>query len=242
MSITWIQLIAQEASIPTPPAEVAHEGIWDVVLQSQGVVLLVLVVLALASVASWFIIGFKWLSLRRASGQSTAFLDAFWQTRKLDDVDDVARRMPASPLSHVFHAGYEELRRVVGETGTTDAEGLDNVERAMRRSALREMNGLERLLPFLATVGSTAPFVGLFGTVWGIMKAFMEISATGAAGIDVVAGPIAEALIATAIGLVAAIPAVMGYNFFNATLARIQTQVDGFAADFLNIVKRSFMS
>ena len=137
-------------------------------------------------------------------------------------------------------SGYDELRKVGDEGGKTSEYGLENVERAMRRASANEVNSLDRFLPFLATVGSTSPFIGLFGTVWGIMKAFMEIAQLEQAGIDVVAGPIAEALIATAVGLMAAIPAVMAYNFFASAVGRLQTDTESFIADFLNLIRRNF--
>src|SRR5690606_8456875 len=118
--------------------------------------------------------------------------------------------------------------------------GIENVERALKRAMLSQLSSLERLIPFLATVGSTAPFVGLFGTVWGIMMAFMNIARQGQAGIDVVSGPIAEALIATAIGLMAAIPAVVAYNFFTARIQNLSVEMENFSSDFLNIAKRHF--
>jgi len=149
----------------------------------------------------------------------------------------------------VFKAGYVELTKLKGQedgkqTMSGALGGLENVERSLRRSATAEVTQLESLVPFLATVGSTAPFVGLFGTVWGIMNAFVEISnAAGgeAVSIGVVSGPIAEALIATAIGLVAAIPAVIAYNTFVNKIKVVASEMDNFSADFLNIVKRHFL-
>lgn len=241
MNVIPIQLIAQQESIPEVVVDAPAElGVWSVLAESSGVVLLVLVVLSVASIASWFLIGYKALVLQRSQRQTGAFIDRFWATRDLDEVETTAQNLPASPVGAVFLSGYDELRKVINEDGKTDEFGLENVERAMRRASATQVSGLDRFLPFLATVGSTSPFIGLFGTVWGIMKAFMEIAQLQQAGIDVVAGPIAEALIATAIGLVAAIPAVMAYNFFASAVGRLQTDTDGFIADFLNLIRRNF--
>lgn|SRR5690554_4120134 len=241
MNVIPIQLIAQQESIPEVVVDAPAElGVWSVLAESSGVVLLVLVVLSVASIASWFLIGYKALVLQRSQRQTAAFIDRFWATRDLDEVETTAQNLPASPVGAVFLSGYDELRKVINEDGKTDEFGLENVERAMRRASATQVSGLDRFLPFLATVGSTSPFIGLFGTVWGIMKAFMEIAQLQQAGIDVVAGPIAEALIATAIGLVAAIPAVMAYNFFASAVGRLQTDTDGFIADFLNLIRRNF--
>ena len=149
-------------------------------------------------------------------------------------------------MSQVFKAGYIELSKLKGnegddkETMRTQLGGIENVERALRRAMTTETTQLESLLPFLATVGSNAVFIGLFGTVWGIMVAFVNINAHGSAGLDVVAGPIAEALIVTAVGLVAAIPAGVAYNFYLSKVNVMASEMENFSNDFLNIVKRHF--
>jgi biopolymer transport protein TolQ len=149
----------------------------------------------------------------------------------------------------MFKAGYVELLRLTRERGGTKSENtethnmgdIENIERSLRRSFIAEATHLESLTPFLATVGSSAPFVGLFGTVWGIMDAFRNIGAKGSANLATVAPGIAEALITTAIGLVAAIPAVMAYNFFARKIKVITNEMDSFGNDYLNIIKRSFL-
>lgn len=234
--VSWVHLIAQETENAAADATVLQ-----LLGDASGVVLAVLILLIMASVASWFLIVYKMLSLRRATRGSDKFMEQFWATNRFDELDNEVERFDGAPAANVFRAGYMELRRVVDEDGRVDREGLTNVERALRRTAGRELNDQEDYLTYLATVGSTAPFVGLFGTVWGIMTAFMDIHSAGTAGIDVVAGPIAEALIATAIGLMAAIPAVMAYNFFNASLERLRTDIEGFMNDFMNVVERSFL-
>ena len=238
--VSWADLVVAQT-----PEGAEELTILSLMSEASGMVLFVLFVLIVASIVSWFIIGYKWLALRRAYGDTAKFTDAFWQSKRLDAIYQQAEALPNSPVSQVFQAGYVELRKLRGQdsesTMSTQLGGLENVERALRRAQATELAHLERLVPFLATVGSTAPFVGLFGTVWGIMLAFMNLSAADAAmGIDVVAGPIAEALIATAIGLMAAIPAVVAYNTFNTRIHSLEVEMENFSNDFLNIVKRHF--
>lgn len=240
--------------------------IWELILSSRGVVAGVLIGLVLMSLISWYIIGTKLLYLRKARRESNTFLDLFWKEKNLTRLLKKADELPSSPEGQVFKAGYIELSKLKGqsaasestEQGTDDATqpdapmakgaatsgkltGIENVERALRRAVASETTHLERLTPFLATTGATAPFIGLFGTVWGILKAFLVLDDVSAAqGISVVAEPIAEALVATAIGLVAAIPSVMAYNYFIQRIKVITTEMDNFAIDFLNIAKRHF--
>jgi biopolymer transport protein TolQ len=220
----------------------------QLVLASGGVVLGVLVILIIFFVVTVFIIGYKLNQLRRASSESEAFLDMFWQQKRLDAVYNEAKRFPRSPVAAMFKAGYVELMRLQKQRGESTQTGeahdlgeMENVERALRRSFIAEMTHLENLTPFLATVGSAGPFIGLFGTVWGIMDAFLNIGAKGSANLATVAPGIAEALIATAIGLVAAIPAVMSFNFFSRRIKVIANEMDTFSNDDLNIVRRSFV-
>ena len=146
-----------------------------------------------------------------------------------------------SPVAQVFRSGYVELARLKKRSGDDDlGGGIENVERALRRSANAESTAMESMTAFLATVGSTAPFIGLFGTVWGIMKAFQDIGRMGSANLATVAPGISEALIATAAGLAAAIPAVIAYNFFLARIRVLEGEMEAFSSDFLNIVKRHF--
>ena len=195
--------------------------------------------------ASWAIILLKWLHLRQAQKQSAAFLDAFWQSKRLDAIYQAAAKLTVSPVSQVFRAGYIELSKVTNQKSETgeqryDLGGIENVERALRRAMVAEGTYLESKVAFLATTGSAAPFVGLFGTVWGIMGAFQDIYLQGNANLATVAKPISEALIATAVGLFAAIPAVVAYNFFLSKINVLKSEMDSFSSDFLNIVKRHF--
>lgn len=240
--VMWVSLVLATAE------GTEEVTIGSVLAEASGMVLAVLVILVLASVVSWFIIGFKWLSLARASHQSRQFTEAFWDSKRFDAIYDTAKRLDRSPVSKVFQAGYVELRKLKSQSGegtmSTQLEGTENVERALRRAISTEVAAMESLIPFLATVGSTAPFVGLFGTVWGIMIAFLNLSNAGPdadMSINIVAGPIAEALIATAIGLMAAIPAVVAYNFLNARISSLSVEMDNFSNDFLNIVRRHFI-
>ena len=212
------------------------------------VVKLVLIILLYFSVVSWTIILFKLLQVYRANSDSERFLEFFWKTKQFDLIYAQLDRFVNSPLTILFNEGYGELKKLT-EKGdhpdepsgiSTDLGGIDNITRALRRATTSEITRLEKYLTFLATTGSTAPFIGLFGTVWGIMTAFKGIGETGSASLSVVAPGIAEALIATAIGLVAAIPAVMGYNHFQNKIKVAISGMDSFATEFLNIVQRTF--
>ncbi|NOZ84802.1 MAG: protein TolQ [Deltaproteobacteria bacterium] len=232
------------------PSEIRTDVV-SLVTGSGTVVFGVLMLLIFFSVACWAIIAFKFTQVRRAHKESAQFLEMFWQSRKLDTIYEQSERLRNSPVSEVFRAGYIELSKLRKRKGAAqggnqadsmlfEESGLENVERAMRRAASAERTRLERFVPFLATTGSSAPFIGLFGTVWGIMDAFHKIGTQGGASLPVVAPGISEALIATATGLAAAIPAVIGYNYYVAKLKELDSEVENFANDFLNIVKRVF--
>jgi biopolymer transport protein TolQ len=211
------------------------------------VVQAVLVVLALFSVISLGIIFFKFRQVYRANSQSEKFLDFFWKVKKFDSINAQLDRFTDSPLAVLFSEGFSELKKLMEkgeeredpEVISTDLGGIENISRALRRATTSEITRLEKYLTFLATTGSTAPFIGLFGTVWGIMTAFKGIGETGSASLAVVAPGIAEALIATAVGLVAAIPAVMGYNHFQHKIKVLISEMDSFSTEYLNIVQRS---
>ncbi|HEY4745247.1 MAG TPA: protein TolQ [Desulfuromonadaceae bacterium] len=211
------------------------------------VVKIVLLLLIFFSVVSWAIILFKLFQIYRANSESERFMDFFWKSKRFDAIASQVDRFANSPLTVLFNEGYGELKKVVeGESGrvdssvlSTDLGGVENVSRALRRATNSEITRLERYTTFLATTGSTSPFIGLFGTVWGIMTAFEGIGKTGSASLAVVAPGIAEALIATAIGLVAAIPAVMAYNHFQHKIRVLVKEMDSFSTEFLNIVQRN---
>lgn len=221
---------------------------WQLILDASPVVQLAMLALVLMSVLCWLIIGAKIIRLAQATSQSNKFLDAFWgvestvdwSAERLEGIYAQIRNYQGSPIAAVFRAGYVELARIAGGAAPAGGETA-NVERALRRSKNAELVGIENFLPFLATTGATAPFIGLFGTVWGIMNSFIAIHGEKNASLDVVAPGIAEALIATAIGLAAAIPAVMAYNYFVRKIRILEGEVDSFANDYLNIVRRHFL-
>ena len=178
--------------------------------------------------------------VRAASKQSAAFLKVFWASKRLDKVYEECGKFRKSPVAEVFRAGYQELAKI---TAGEDADGnkayaTDNLTRTLRRATAVESTNLQRYVTFLGTTGSTAPFIGLLGTVWGILLAFQKLGTAGQATIDVVGPDIAHALIATAVGLFAAIPAVIAFNYFNDGIRVLNTEMENFSADFLNIVKR----
>jgi biopolymer transport protein TolQ len=221
----------------------------EIVRNSGAVGIGVLLLLLGASAVSWAIIVKKWLQIRKAQDASVKFLETFWQSKRLDAIYEAAERLHASPISQVFRAGYVELSKVTAqkkgeaEGGMHDElGGLENVERALKRAAASEVTALEAQIPFLGTTASAAPFVGLFGTVWGIMRAFHDIYQAGNANLATVAKPISEALIATAVGLFAAIPAVVAYNYFVSKIRVLDSEMTNFSNDFLNIVRRHFFS
>jgi biopolymer transport protein TolQ len=221
--------------------------VWDLIRNASGVVIGVMVLLGLMSLTTWYIIGYKYLAIQKAQRQSDQFEDAFWRGRDIQAIHGAAQGLRYSPLSVMFLAGYSELGKLQQQSATDrdregDREGdLENVERALMKAQLKETLRLESMVPFLATTGSAGPFIGLFGTVWGIMNSFRAIGAMKSASVANVAPGIAEALIATAIGLVAAIPAVMAYNYFVRRIRVLQSEMETFTKDFLNIVRRHFL-
>lgn len=227
---------------------------YELVLNASPVVMAVIMTLLTMSVICWFIIGAKLVRLAQATHESEQFLDDFWNPElgnfwnidRIEGLYQLAKSLRKSPLANVFHAGYVELAKVLGSTGTNSKRvpssgDMDNVTRSLHRAANSEVTRLQNMVPFLATTGSTAPFVGLFGTVWGIMNSFINIGNQRNASLDVVAPGIAEALIATAIGLAAAIPAVMAYNYFVRRISVLEGEMESFASDYLNIVRRHFL-
>jgi biopolymer transport protein TolQ len=226
-----------EVYLASVQASGSDQSITALISGADAIVKLTLLLLVLMSVVCWAIIFRKWLQLRRAARQSARFLDLFWKSKRLDEVYEKTSSYRRSPVAAVFKAGYTELAKITAGGGRGD-DASPNLERSLRRAAAVEATGLERYVTFLATTGSTAPFIGLFGTVWGILRAFQKLGTADVASIQVVGPDISHALIATAVGLVAAIPAVMAYNYFNAGIRVIETEMDNFSSDFLNIVKR----
>lgn len=211
---------------------------------AHWIVQTVMIGLAIMFVIGLYIIIYKTLFVRRAAQESERFTDAFWKSRDIEQIYKQAQALRNSPISQMFVAGYTELAKLASDEALKgDREGnLANIERALRRAQNVETGKLESMIAFLATTGSAAPFIGLFGTVVGILFAFVEISeASGAATLKVVGPHIAEALFATAIGLVAAIPAVMAYNYFQRRIKVLRNEMDTFQHDYLNIIKRHFL-
>jgi biopolymer transport protein TolQ len=217
----------------------------ELVLNAGPVVKLVLLILVYFSVVSWAIIFYKQLAIHRAIGDSERFLDFFWSKKSFDTIGKGLNDYRHSPLTILFREVYSELaqnrRQSEGQEDgnlVADLGEQERVARVLRRSTTSETQRLEKYLSFLATTGSAAPFIGLFGTVWGIMDAFHGIGTSGSASLAVVAPGISEALVATAIGLVAAIPAVIGYNHFVNKINILIGEMDNFCQEMLNIVQR----
>ncbi len=217
-------------------------SMWGLFMQADLVVKIVMVMLVFASVWCWAIIFEKRSTLRRLNKRAAKFEDSFWSGEPLDKLYQRVKKGKQDPLIRTFCAGMEEWHNGVAG-GLPAKESLQaslkqRVERAMGYTINREMNNLERGMTFLASVGSTSPFIGLFGTVWGIMNSFTAIAASNNTSLAVVAPGIAEALFATALGLVAAIPAVIAYNIYTNGLDRYADKLDGFVGEFSAILSR----
>jgi biopolymer transport protein TolQ len=217
---------------------------WDAVLSASPVVQLTLIALISLSVFCWAVGFAKFQQLRGLKAGNEPFLNRFWKASSLDSLnEDLDQYLGKSSIARVFRAGYLELQKLADQKasgGPLQLSGSDNLERALRKAIDLEISAMESRLTLLATTGSTGPFIGLFGTVWGIMGSFHKIGAMGSASLAVVAPGISEALIATAIGLAAAIPAVVLYNNFVAQIRKEEIELNNFATDFLNIAKRNF--
>jgi len=214
--------------------------------QAHWIVQAVMVLLAIMFVVGVYIIIYKRLYIGRAVAESNRFNEAFWKSRDIEQIYKQAQHLRNSPIAQMFIAGYTELAKLHSdEANREDREGnLASIERSLRRASIKEMTKLESAVPFLATTGSAAPFIGLFGTVLGILFAFIDIADSkeaSAASIKTVGPHIAEALFATAIGLVAAIPAVMAYNYFQRRIKVLRSEMETFSQDYLNIIKRHFL-
>jgi len=212
------------------------------------VVKIVLMILMLFSVTSWSIIFMKWRFFSKARRETAYFIDTFWETTDLQKLFKETDNLRFSPTAQLYRTGYTELVRINKIMGSSPAAGepgiegfSDSVERALRKAQIQQGARLDKALSFLATTGNVAPFIGLFGTVWGIMESFGEIGMKQSASLAVVAPGISEALIATAVGLAAAIPAVVAFNHFNSKAQGLRTEMDAFSADFLSRVMRYFI-
>jgi biopolymer transport protein TolQ len=250
---SYFALLLQEAGEAAPPG--VDLGVIQLIAQSTAVSKAVLILLALMSVSSWAIILYKFWTFQRLERQSASFLEVFRRSNKFSEVQAVCKSLKESPLVGLFQSGYAELTAQlrqsqpaleavgggpVAGTSRPTLKSLPAVDRALLRASVVEVNRLEKRIPFLASTASVAPFIGLLGTVWGILIAFQEIGATGATDLAAVGAPIAEALIATAAGLFAAIPAAYFYNVLTLKVKLFASQMDDFALEFLNIAERNF--
>ncbi len=227
-------------------------SITNMILHAGPVGQLVMLVLLLFSVISWSIVFIKVRLFKKVAIDTQDFLEAFWSSSKLSDAYDTAQEYEYSPEAALFSAGFTELQKInkirsrrdegnQPETLDMQMATMDNLKRAIRKAESQEVTEMGKYLPFLATTGSAAPFIGLFGTVWGIMVSFHDIGMRGSASLAVVAPGISEALIATAAGLAVAIPAVIFYNFFANKLTYIDGEMQNFSTDFLNLVERDMI-
>ena len=215
----------------------------DAGLTIKGVIILLL----FFSLYSWFIIFQKQTTYRRVRRESADFIEQFWKCKDLSEAHKAAKQAENVPAAAVFRAAYQELQRLnKSQGGETRLEnrlaGMELLRRAVGKSLAMEISRLGRSLPFLASTGSASPFIGLFGTVWGIMTSFHEIGVRGSASLAVVAPGVSEALVVTAAGLAVAIPAVVFYNHYTNQLADIEGGSQAFATDFLNLIERDFLA
>jgi biopolymer transport protein TolQ len=221
------------------PPETVQNGVLELILSAGPVAKVVLGILVGFSIVSWALIVEKWWQFRRVRRQSLAFLKIYREGRREAAVHAAVKKYRESPLAQIYAAAFQEVGTPDDGVEESESTVLELAQRAMHRAAGHEVARLERYLPFLATTASAAPFIGLFGTVWGVMGAFHGIGQQGSASLAVVAPPIAEALIATAFGLGAAIPAVIAYNYFVNRVKHWATEMDGFVLDVLNGLTRA---
>ncbi len=231
-------LVAGAAEEPT-----GETDLISLVTGAHWVVLLVMAILAVMFLVGVYIIIYKTLYLRRAGRETVAFNDSFWRSRDIEQIYKQAQALRNSPVSQMFVAGYTELAKLAAdERMKDDREGkLDNIERSLRKAQTNETTKLESAVPFLATTGASAPFIGLFGTVMGILITFQNMGGEKAKTIKELAPQIAEALLATGVGLVAAIPSVIAYNYFVRWIKVLRADMETFEQDYLNIIKRHFL-
>lgn len=214
-----------------------------------AMVKLVMLLLLFFSLGSWYVVFSKYLLFRRTRKNTAEFVETFWSSKTLAEANQVAGETPGCPEAVIFRHGYTELMKITRARADGDPEsletrlaGIDNLKRCIGKAENQEVEALSRHLSFLATTGSATPFIGLFGTVWGIMSSFHEIGKVGSASLAVVAPGISEALVATAAGLAVAIPAVIFYNYYANKVAEMESDMQSFAVDFLNLVERDIIN
>jgi biopolymer transport protein TolQ len=223
--------------------------IFEFLKELNPVIMIVLAILIFFSIGSWGIMFYKILMIRKVRRITKKFVDFFWETKDFDAINSKIGDFEECPLALVFKAGYKETEHFLNiqtdiNTGriTTDLSAIDNISRSLRKISSMEIEKMEKNIGFLATTGATTPFIGLFGTVWGIMRAFDNIKNAGSTSLEIVAPGISEALITTAIGLAVAIPAVIGFNYIQGKIRSLVSEIDNFTYDFLNIVQKIFSS
>lgn len=228
-------------------------SITDMIIHAGPVGQLVMLTLLIFSLASWTIVIMKTRLFKKVRVDSEDFLESFWKSANLNEANSAAAEFEYSPQAAVFIAGFAELQKINKirnrkddnrglETLDMQLATMDNLKRAVRKAEAQKLAELGSNLSFLATTGSATPFIGLFGTVWGIMASFHDIGQKGSASLAVVAPGISEALVATAAGLAVAIPAVIFYNFFSNKLDEVDGEIGDFSTDFLNLVERDLLS
>ena len=207
---------------------------WTLIMDAGPLVKLILLLLLAASVLTWAILYQKSKTIKASREDDEKFIDYFWTSKSLDEISNNLDAFEHSTVAKVFAAAYRELRKM-------PVPEITNLERSLNRAQMVQMDSLEKHVDWLATIASAAPFIGLFGTVWGIMNAFHGLSQAKSSTIQAVAPGISEALVATAVGLAAAIPAAIAYNYFTASLKKFRQSMDGFSEEFLNIARRYFV-
>lgn len=228
-------------------------SITDMIIHAGPIGQLVMLTLLIFSLVSWTIVFMKARLFKKVRVDSEDFLESFWKSANLNEANSAAAEYEYSPQAAVFVAGFAELQKINKirnrkddsrgvETLDMQLATMDNLKRAVRKAESQKLSELGSSLPFLATTGSATPFIGLFGTVWGIMASFHDIGQKGSASLAVVAPGISEALVATAAGLAVAIPAVIFYNFFSNKLDEVDGEISDFSTDFLNLVERDLLS
>lgn len=241
--ISFVAMFLQLGPEPGRPT------LWQLFMESSPMAKVILAVLVLFSLGSWAIMIGKLAQMRSADRQSVQFLETFHRSQRFSEVNALAGKLHASPLVGIFQAGYAEIDSQIknapeperpGEKRAYRITSLPALQRTLARAVNVEVQGIARWVPFLATTASASPFIGLFGTVWGIMVAFNDIGLSGSTSIVAVAPGIAEALINTAAGLSAAIPALIGYNYFSQRTRQLRSRMEDFVLEFLNLAERNF--
>ena len=242
------QTPVQGASIAGAGPSAGSLSVMEILWEASLIVQLTMLLLVVMSVVSWGIIFNKWNLFKSSKKDNQPFEDVFFKASSLDEIFSLCKSCPNSSLAAIFRAGYSEIKKIAGagqsggesDPASHSLSGMDNLQRALNKAVGVQMLTMESRLSFLATTGSISPFIGLFGTVFGIMTSFQQIGASGAASLAVVAPGISEALIATGFGLFTAIPAAVFYNHFITEIKRREIEFNSFITDFLNISKRNF--